>query len=138
MKVETTSESILRAVKKNPSMKAALRQLFPEVFENEVIFCAIGSIFFRTDYPNNIYAVVKKGNQVIVMNVTYSAKWNDEGKRNLNISDLADFTKENITIAEFKKLTGFVNLANFVAVPKEFNKNLMNYTITTRDMLNNR
>lgn len=137
MKVETTSEKVLEASVKNPESKKVLEALFPEVFEDTEIFCEIGSIFFREKFPNNIYAVVKKGDEIIVMNITWSTKWNnDSGKRTLKVSELAN--DKIISRGEFKKLTGYTDLSGFAAIPKGFNRHLLNFSAQVASTVGNR
>jgi hypothetical protein len=107
-----------------------LQTIFPEIFEDRQVFVEIGSIFFRKDYPNNVYAVMKKGTEVVVMNITYCTIWNYKSRTNrkLELSELLDIEQSCLTITEFKKLTGYKNLANFLVVPKAFNSRLVSFT----------
>jgi hypothetical protein len=116
MKVETTNELVLKAAMENPEAERVLMTMFPSVFEDKVAACQIGSVFFRKDYPNNVYAVIKKnGTQIIVMNITHCATW--EPKITLKLSELTDRSESFITIREFKALTGYKDMDKFIFVP---------------------
>jgi hypothetical protein len=120
MKVETTKELVLKAANENPGSKKLLTTMFPSVFEDTSRACAIGSVFFRQDYPNNVYAVVKKnGNEIIIMNVTHSTTWGE--KERIYVSHLFDPNQSYITIDEFKKLTGYNDMSKFIFVPITMN-----------------
>ena len=125
MKVETTKEKVLEAAKQSPDAKKLMMELYPEVFRDDTILCEIGSIFFRKQYPKNIYAIVRQGNTVIVMNISHSAKWDE--KHRININDLKDRGQNTITVDEFRRLTGYYNLSEFMIVTKTCNQNLFNY-----------
>lgn len=119
MKLETTKEKVLEAASKCPQAKTVLETMFPDVFEDNTIFCEIGAIFFRKKYPNNMYAVVKHGGKVIAMNITNSSKWNED--KAIMLINLKDWNCLSITVSEFRKLTGYKNLDEFTVVPKSFN-----------------
>lgn len=122
-KVETTKEQVLEAAKESKYAKNLLQKLYPEVFENNTVLCPIGSIFFRDKYPNNVYAIIKKGESVVVMNVSYSTLWTE--KKTIKISELKDPAQLTITVSEFTKLTGYVNLDEFYIVDRAHNHNLL-------------
>lgn len=119
MKVETTNELVLKAAQENPSSRAVLITLFPSVFEDMRVLCEIGSIFFRRDYPNNIYSVQKRGGILIVLNISHCTVW--KAVENIQISDLSDDRQQVITVGEFKRLTGYSDLERFIFVPKGMN-----------------
>lgn len=123
MKVETTKELVLKAANENPNSRKLLTAMFPSVFEDPTPACIIGSVFFRKDYPNNVYAVIKKnGNEVIIMNVTHSTTWGE--KERIYVSQLFDPNQSYITIGEFKKLTGYNDMSKFIFVPTGMNYRL--------------
>jgi hypothetical protein len=124
-KIETTKERVLEAAKKCPDAKNVLESLFPDAFEDNTILCEIGGLFFRRKYPNNIYAVVKHNNKIVAMNITHSTKW--DPKFELNTYQLKDKEAKSLTVTEFKKLTGYVNLDEFVFVSKHRNSLIHNY-----------
>lgn len=124
-KVETTREKVLEAAKQSPAAKKLMMELYPEVFENNTVLCEIGCIFFREKYPHNIYAVMKQGGQVIIVNITYSAKW--DNKKTIPLHQLKDPTQKSITISEFSKLTGYTNMSEFVIVDKNDNHSLQHF-----------
>lgn len=100
--VKTYAENILKAAKGYPEAASVLRTLFPEAFEDETVFCRIGQILKRDNYPNNFYALFKWNGEVRLLNVSCNKFWNQD--RNLTVSQLRN--EDSITVGEFKKLIG--------------------------------
>lgn len=127
-KVETTKEKVLEAAKQSSIARKLMMELYPEVFENNTKLCDIGCIFFRKSYPTNIYAVMKQNSEVVIVNITYSSKWDQ--KKVIKMHELKDPMQKSITVSEFSKLTGYINMSEFTIVDKNCNKNL--FEIVTR------
>lgn len=106
-----TKERVLEVAKKNPYAVKVLKGLFPEAFEDEKIYCRIGSIFIRKEYPDNVYAVFKWNGEVRVLNVTKNIMW--DSKRNLRVETLSDPEGKTLTVSEFRRLVGQYNLSEF-------------------------
>lgn len=128
-KVETTKEKVLEAARNNPQSKKLLADLFPDAFVDNTVLCQIGSIFFRLDYPDNIYAILKRGGRIVVLNVSHSALWTE--KRAIRVSDLLDVNQLTITVSEFSKLTGYTDLSKFIISNRHDNRKLL--TLLTTD-----
>lgn len=113
-KLETTKEAVLKAAQEHPCSSEILKTLFPEAFEDNSIFCNIGSIFKRSNYPGNMYALFKWNGEVRFMNITHNKFWDDS--RNLKTSGLKDYEAKTITVSEFKKLIGAQDVSQFEIV----------------------
>lgn len=109
-KLEISIEKVKLAAEKDPCAKKVLEILFPEVFEEDNIFCKIGIIFYRREYPKNVYTVFKWNGEVRILNITHNTMW--DTKRNIKISTLKN--PDILTIAEFKKLSGLDNIEGII------------------------
>lgn len=127
-KVETTKEKVLEAARNNPQSKKLLTDLFPDAFVDNTVLCQIGSIFFRLDYPDNVYAIMKQEHKIVVLNISHSAKWTE--KKAIRVSDLRDVNQLSITVSEFSKLTGYTDLSKFVISNRPDNRKLLTLLMT--------
>lgn len=123
MKLETTKEKVLEAAAKCPQAKTVLETMFPQVFEDDKVLCSIGSIFFRKQYPKNLYAIIKKGDRIAILNINFSTTWDE--KKAIKIHALKDRDGKTITISEFRDLTGYVNMDEFIIFDKSLNNKLI-------------
>ena len=110
-KLFTTKERILAVAEKHIAAKEILKELFPETFEDDTIFCKIGSLFTRKNYPNNIYTVFKWNGEVRILNITNNSMWKSD--HNIKVQSLKDKLGDVLTISEFKKLVGKSDLSDF-------------------------
>lgn len=111
MKLEVTKEKVLKAAEENPYALRTLKSMFPEAFEDDTVFCKVGSIFRRAEYPENDYVVFKWNGEVRILNVTQNSMWGSE--RNLKVSSLKDPEGKTLTVSEFKRLSGKNDLSRF-------------------------
>lgn len=109
--VYTTKDNILKAANKSNEYKKLLEELYPEVFEDDKFLCTIGSIFSREEHPKNIYCIIKIQGKVKILNITQSSFWDEE--RAIKVEQLKDLNKRNITVGEFKKISGKNDLSRF-------------------------
>lgn len=119
MTVSIDPERIKEFEKKNKDNEAGrmVRELFAEVFEDEEVFCKLGTLFKRRMYPENVYAVFKWNGEVRILNITENKMW--DSKKNLKVSQLRDPNQETLTVTEFKTLSGRKSLDEFYFVEPE-------------------
>lgn len=117
--VSIDPERIKEFEKKNKDNEAGrmVRELFAEVFEDEEVFCKLGTLFKRRMYPENVYAVFKWNGEVRILNITENKMW--DSKKNLKVSQLRDPNQETLTVTEFKALSGRKSLDGFYFVEPE-------------------
>lgn len=102
-KLTVTKERVLEVAKENPCAAKVLEGLFPEAFEDNRVFCTIGSLFKRKSNPNSVYAIFKWNGEVRILNVTSNYMWKN---LRMSVSSLKDAKGDTLTVSEFKKLTG--------------------------------
>ena len=104
--VSIDPERIKELEKKNKDNEVGrmVRELFAEVFEDEEVFCKIGTVF-------------KWNGEVRILNITENKMW--DSKKNLKVSQLRDPNQETLTVTEFKALSGKTNLGGFYFVEPE-------------------
>lgn len=107
-----SKERIIAVAKENPCAAKVLEGLFPEAFEDNTVFCKIGITFKRNKYLKNTYALFKWNGEVRVLNITQNKMWKPE--RNLKVSSLKDLEGNTLTVSEFKRLSGYHNLTEFI------------------------
>ena len=116
-----TAEQVLAAAKNHPNSRLILKELWPEAFESEIPFIKIGQMFKRTDYPKNVYAVVRrpKDYEVRIINISNGDFWD----RSIKYENLKDKTLVDLSIAEFKELSGVVDIDRIKRLTFDTNEN---------------
>lgn len=104
MKLEITKEKVLEAAKNSPLVKSVLETLFPDAFEDNTVFCKLGSVFTRYNYPGNVYCIIKHQGIVKIMNITHSTLWTSPNTRVVYVNSLRDSNAKTVTVSEFKRL----------------------------------
>lgn len=107
---QPTKEMVLAAANNNPGSRSVLKQLWPEAFKDDRDFIKIGQPFRRSNYPHNLYAVVKDKPNLRVRVITISSGDSWSADKSIYYKDLKDPNLFHITVSEFKKLTGFEDL----------------------------
>lgn len=106
-----SKERVLKAAGNNECARKILEDLFPEAFEDEKIVCKIGSLFARRS-TSSIYAVVALDDLVTIINVTSNYAWSKE--RRFRVDSVSHPEEKVLTVGEFKKLSGYDDLSDFV------------------------
>lgn len=107
-KISTTIEKIIALSREQPKYYDLLSSLFPQAFEDERVFCKVGSILRRKKHPNDMYALFKWNGEIRLLNITRNNFWSTEGKNNFKVSKLKDSKGETVTYSEFKTITGLL------------------------------
>lgn len=114
-------ERVRKVIDKNPGkVSEILLELFPEVKEEEKVFCRIGSLFTITNNPKNIYALFKWNGEVRILNVTRNSMWK---RTSMKVSMLRDPRGETMTIGEFRRLVRLtkIDIFNFDLIVEKLN-----------------
>ncbi len=108
MELKIKQDRVLLAAKENPESAKLLETLLPEAFEDSKVFCRIGTAFKRDTHPGSIYAVFKKSGLVRMVDITNNIL--GAGKYALRVHELKDTDGKTLTVSEFKKLAGYINI----------------------------
>jgi uncharacterized pyridoxamine 5'-phosphate oxidase family protein len=109
--VSVDLERVRKVIDENPGkVSEILLKLFPEVKDEEKVFCRIGSLFTITNNPKNIYALFKWNGEVRILNVTGNYMWK---RTSMKVSMLQDPHGETMTVGEFKRLVHLTKIDIF-------------------------
>lgn len=113
MNLKVNKDQVLEAAKTSPQAKKALEKLFPSVFEDNRVFCRIGSVFLRSSCPNNFYTVITQNKMIRVLNITYNTFWKSADQLNFKCKDLKLWEEGAITHTEMQKILGVKDLKEY-------------------------
>lgn len=106
MELKITSEKVLDTIRKNPGCKNVLENLFPEIAEDNTIFCRTGQFLIDEKYPGNIYALIKESSKPMEYIYLLNISNGNIFQKKIRLHDLKDPFKEKVTVSEFKYIVG--------------------------------
>lgn len=119
MKVSIDKEQILEAAKTSSQAKKALEKLFPSVFEDNRLFCYVGSVFLRSACPNSFYTIITQGGYVRLLNISHNTFWKSVDnlklkRRDLKLGDVGNYGA--ITHTEMREILGVKSLEDYTVI----------------------
>jgi hypothetical protein len=74
--LKISEENLLKAAEKCPQAKEVLKELFPEVFDKDEVFCYTDSIF-KCSNTNYTYAIIRRDSKFFMYNMTQARFWSN-------------------------------------------------------------
>lgn len=74
--LKVSEENVLKAADKCPQAKEVLKELFPEVFDKDEIFCYTDSIL-KCVHKNYTYAIIRRDHKFFMYNMTQARFWSN-------------------------------------------------------------